>query len=71
MEICNLIQGNSLYIKKLAEKASFCSRTPLKEPIGGVAERGLGEASEGQFAQRPRAAEGSLDLPPLGTKIQL
>ena len=27
--------------KKLAEKASFYSRTPLKEPLGGVAERGL------------------------------
>ena len=35
-EIRNLIQGNSPYIKKLAEKASFCIRTPHKEPLGGV-----------------------------------
>ena len=36
-----LKQGNYLYIIKLAEKASFCFRTPHKEPLGGVAERGL------------------------------
>ena len=51
MEICegilNLIQGNSLYIKKLAEKASLLICPPLRSRLWGVTERGFkGEADE-------------------------
>lgn len=38
--ILNLIQGNSLYVKKLAEKASFIFLPSAKEPLGGVTVRG-------------------------------
>ena len=54
-----LIQGHPLYQKKLAEKASFYSSTPLKEPLGGVTVRGCkGELDEGPCRR-------SLGAPPL------
>ena len=46
-KIRNLIQGNSLYTKKLADKASFIVRTPPRSRLRGVTERGCkGEGDE-------------------------